>query len=218
MVRLVYRGEGLDLNPSKIICLLRSYAAHAKEMNNHIPTRPRFFLKPPSSLLQNGGIVRIPEGSGNVHHEVELAVLMGKGGSKIPEDHAMDHVMGYFVMLDITARDIQQEAKEKGLPWSEAKGYDTFAPVGPILMSRDEFDWKGKEIWLEVNGQMKQSSNTDLLLWPVSKIISDISRVMKLEKGDIIMTGTPEGVGPLFHGDSVRAGIDGLGVLEVTVE
>lgn len=217
MVSVESSGREMELRPSKIICLLRSYAAHAEEMNNTVPERPRFFLKPPSSLLESGGIVRIPHGSRNVHHEVELSIVIGKRGFNIPVDVAMEHVFGYMIMLDITARDIQKEAKEKGLPWSEAKGYDTFAPVGPIIKERAEYEWKGRDIWLEVNGERRQSSKTDLLMWPIERIISDISSVMTLEEGDIIMTGTPEGVGPLAAGDRVRAGIDGLGILEIEV-
>lgn len=205
------------LHPSKIICLLRSYAKHAKELGNEVPDRPRFFLKPPSSLLPNRGKVIIPVGSGEVHHEVELAVIMGRNGKDIPVQDVPSHVLGYTVMLDITARDLQSEAKSKGLPWAEAKGFDTFAPVGPEIVPADRYDWRGRSIWLEVNGERRQDSNTDLLLWPVESIVSGLSSVMTLEKGDIIMTGTPSGVGPLHTGDSVRAGIEGIQPLEVEV-
>jgi 2-keto-4-pentenoate hydratase/2-oxohepta-3-ene-1,7-dioic acid hydratase in catechol pathway len=210
-------GVKHELGPSKIICLLRSYAEHADEMGSEIPDRPRFFLKPPSSLLEHGGTVIIPSGSREVHHEVELAVIMGRRGKDIPLGEVPSHILSYTVMLDITARDIQGEAKRKGLPWSEAKGFDTFAPVGPEMIPRSEMDWKGRNIWLEVNGERRQDSNTDLLLWPVEEIISRISEMMTLEEGDIIMTGTPAGVGPLRPGDVVRAGIDGIPPLEVKV-
>ena len=214
----VAMGDGrYRVEPTKIICLLRSYAAHARELDNDIPECPIFFLKPPSSLLENGGKVLIPDGSNEVHHEVELAVIIGKGGKEIPEEKASSHIMGYSVVLDITARDIQNEAKSRGLPWTRAKGYDTFAPFGPIIVPGEGFDWRDRSIWLEVNGERKQDSNTDLLLWPVERIISDLSRIMTLNEGDIIMTGTPSGVGPLRDGDHVKAGIDGLGTLEVAV-
>ncbi len=203
--------------PSKIICLLRSYAEHARELGNEVPPCPRFFLKPPSSLLPNHGTIIVPEGTSKVHHEVELAVIMGRGGKFIPEDDVASHILGYTVMLDITARDLQDEAKSKGLPWAEAKGFDTFAPIGPEMVSSGSYSWKGRSIWLEVNGEKKQDSSTDLLLWPVERIISIISRSMTLEAGDIIMTGTPAGVGPLVPGDRVRAGIDGIETLEVDV-
>lgn len=129
----------------------------------------------------------------------------------------MDHVEIYLPMLDITARDLQDAAKSKGLPWSEAKGYDTFAPVGPEAVRSSDHDWRGKRIWLEVNGQIRQDSNTDMLLFSVERMISDISKVMTLEPGDIIMTGTPPGVGPLLPGDRIRAGIDGMEPMEFDV-
>lgn len=211
-------GDGIyRVDPTKIICLLRSYAAHARELENEVPDCPTFFLKPPSSLLPNGGTVIIPDGSKEVHHEVELAIFIGRDGKDIPKEEAVSHILGYSVMLDITARDVQNEAKSKGLPWTRAKGYDTFAPVGPIIVPPGEFEWHDRSIWLEVNGDRRQDSNTGLLLWPVERIISDLSRIMTLMEGDIIMTGTPAGVGPLKEGDTVRAGVDGLGELEVNV-
>jgi 2-keto-4-pentenoate hydratase/2-oxohepta-3-ene-1,7-dioic acid hydratase in catechol pathway len=217
MIELV-KGEGTYiLSPSKMICLLRSYAAHARELDNEVPEKPVFFLKPPSSLLANGGTVIIPPGSGEVHHEVELAVIIGKKGKDVKARSAGEHILGYTIMLDITARDIQLESKSKGLPWTEAKGYDTFAPVASIMVPAETFDPSGKRIWLEVNGELRQDSNTELMIWPVEVMISSISSVMTLEEGDIIMTGTPAGVGPLRSGDRVRAGIDGIGTIEVSV-
>ena len=217
MIELKLNDGSYLLRPTKIICLLRSYAAHAKEMDNEVPERPHFFLKPPSSLLMSGGTVIIPKGSIEVHHEVELAVVVGKRGKDIVKDDARDHILGYMVGLDITARDVQMEAKKKGLPWTEAKGYDTFAPVGNEIMDANDHDWRSRSIWLDVNGERRQESNTDLLLWPVERIISDLSRIMTLEEGDIIMTGTPSGVGPLVPGDIVKAGIEGIGDLEIKV-
>ncbi len=217
MVRLTFEGSDHDLRPSKIICLLRTYAAHARELSNEIPKRPRFFLKPPSSLLENGGVVRIPGGVENLHHEVELAIVIGKRGRHIREEDSLDHVKAYTVMLDLTSRDIQNEAREKGLPWAEAKGYDTFAPIGPEAVPSGAMDPGGRRIWLKVNGEIRQDGNTDLLLFPVGRIISEISRVMTLEEDDIIMTGTPAGVGPLVDGDVVEAGIDGIAPLKITV-
>jgi 2-keto-4-pentenoate hydratase/2-oxohepta-3-ene-1,7-dioic acid hydratase in catechol pathway len=210
------RGK-YQVRPSKIICLLRSYAKHAQELGNEVPDRPRFFLKPPSSLVPSGGKVIIPFGSREVHHEVELAVIMGRNCSNISSEEVTSHILGYTVMLDITARDLQSEAKSKGLPWSEAKGYDTFAPIGPEMVPADDYDWRGRSIWLEVNDERRQDSNTDLLLWPVETIVAGLSSIMTLEKGDIIMTGTPSGVGPLNPGDMVRAGINGIQPLEIEV-
>ncbi len=217
MVKLMFEGGNYELRPSKIICLLRTYAAHASELSNDLPDRPMFFLKPSSALLENGGIVRIPEGVDNLHHEVELAVVIGKGGRFIREEDSRHHIKAYTVMLDITSRDIQNGAREKGLPWAEAKGYDTFAPIGPEAVPSDGMDPGGRRIWLKVNGEIRQDGNTDLLLFTVANMISEISRVMTLEEDDIIMTGTPSGVGPLVDGDVVEAGIDGIAPLKITV-
>ncbi len=217
MIELKLNDGSYILHPTKIICLLRSYAAHAREMNNKVPEKPRFFLKPPSSLLESGGMVIIPTGSTTVHHEVELVVVIGKKGKEIRYEDAKDHILGFMVGLDITARDIQLEAKKEGLPWTEAKGYDTFAPVGNEIMDAHYHDWRSRSIWLDVNGKRRQESNTDLLLWPVERIISDLSHIMTLEEGDMIMTGTPSGVGPLVPGDIVKAGIEGIGTLEIKV-
>ncbi len=217
MVKLMFEGSDLELSPSKIVCLLRTYAAHAGELSNDLPDRPRFFLKPPSALLKNGGIVRIPEGVATLHHEVELAVVIGKGGRYIREEDSHHHIKAYTVMLDLTSRDIQNEAREKGLPWAEAKGYDTFAPIGPEAVPSGAMDPGGRRIWLKVNGEIRQEGNTDQLLFPVDMMISEISRVMTLEPDDIIMTGTPAGVGPLVDGDVVEAGIDGIAPLKITV-
>jgi 2-keto-4-pentenoate hydratase/2-oxohepta-3-ene-1,7-dioic acid hydratase in catechol pathway len=217
MVNVLVEGEPIELKPTKIICLLRSYAAHAKELGNEVPERPRFFLKPPSSLLENGGVIIKPKEVEELHHEVELALVISEGGRDISEEEAHKHIGLFLPMLDITARDVQDEAKGKGLPWAEAKGFDTFAPVGPCAVKASEFDWRGKRIWLEVNGELKQDSSTDLLLFTPERIISQISKVMTLEPGDIIMTGTPSGVGPLDPGDIVKAGIDGICTMEFTV-
>lgn len=217
MVKLMFQGSYHELRPSKIICLLRTYAAHARELSNDIPDRPRFFLKPPSALLENGGVVRIPEGVDNLHHEVELAMVIGKRGRHIREEDSNNYIKAYTVMLDLTSRDIQNEARDKGLPWAEAKGYDTFAPIGPEAVPSGAMDPGGRRIWLRVNGEIRQDGNTDMLLFPVGRIISEISRVMTLEEDDIIMTGTPAGVGPLVDGDVVEAGIDGIVPLKVTV-
>ncbi|MEA3559838.1 MAG: fumarylacetoacetate hydrolase family protein [Candidatus Thermoplasmatota archaeon] len=210
-------GSELDIAPSKIICLIKSYASHAEEMNGKVSERPIFFLKPPSSLLPNGGVIEIPYTVNKLHHEIELAVIIGKTGRSIPLEEASMHIGHYIPMLDITARDLQGQAKKSGLPWSEAKGFDTFAPLGPEAVPSKGFRWRGRRIWLDVNGERRQDSNTDLLLFSVDRIVADLSMVMTLEKGDIIMTGTPAGVGPLHDGDRIKAGIDGFKEMEFTV-
>jgi 2-keto-4-pentenoate hydratase/2-oxohepta-3-ene-1,7-dioic acid hydratase in catechol pathway len=149
---------------------------------------------------------------------VELAVLIGKRGRFIPEDEVKDHVLAYTIMLDMTARDLQSNAKKAGLPWTEAKGYDTFAPFGPRAYPPGEFDWHDKRIWLDVNGERRQEGNTDEMLFSVERIISEVSEVMTIEPGDIFCTGTPPGVGAVRSGDKITAGIDGMEPLTVTVQ
>lgn len=209
--------NGRELKAGKIVCLLRSYAAHAEEMGNAVPEVPVFFLKPSTSLIQDGQNILIPRESEDVHHEVELCVIIGKPGRFISRENAMDHVLGYGIMIDVTARDIQARAKKLGRPWSIAKGYDTFAPISKIVAKSEIDNPHELNIWLKVNGKYRQRSNTNLMLYTISDIISAISQVMTLEQGDIIATGTPEGVSQIVPGDTVECGIDGLGTLKVNV-
>jgi len=218
MVRVRVGNEMVELRPTKIICLLRSYAAHARELENEVPGRPQFFLKPPSALIENGSSIMVPPGVEKLHHEIELSLVISKGGRSIQQDSAMEHVELFLPMLDITARDLQDQARSNGLPWAEAKGFDTFAPVGPQAVRPSGFDWRGKRIWLEVNGELRQDSSTDLMIFSVERIISDVSAVMTLEPGDIIMTGTPAGVGPIVKGDRIRAGIEGIEPMDFDVK
>lgn len=213
----VHGGSSLCLSPSKIICLIRSFAAHAEEMGSEPSERPLFFLKPPSSLIGSGSKIIVPKEVSQLHHEVELAIIIGKRGKDIAQEDAMEHIGYYLPVLDLTARDIQSEAKIRGLPWSAAKGFDTFAPVGPVAYPARGMDYRGRRIWLKVNGETRQDSTTDLLLFSIERIISDISKVMTLEEGDIIMTGTPAGVGPIEPGDIVTAGIEGMEPMEFRV-
>jgi len=217
MIRLPFRDGFYEFNPSKIICLGRNYAEHAKELGHEVPKEPVIFLKPPSALIGPNQTIILPRKSKEVHHEVELAVVMRKGGKNIPRGKAMDYVLGYTVFMDITARDLQWEAKRKGLPWTVAKGFDTFAPIGPRVVPKEELDPSDLEIGLKVNGEVRQLSRTSKMIFKIPEIIEYISSIMTLGKGDIIATGTPEGVGPLRHGDIVEAWIEGIGVLKENV-
>jgi len=217
MIRLPFRDGFYEVKPSKIICLGRNYAEHAKELGHEIPKEPVIFLKPPSALIGPEETILLPRKSQRIDHEVELAVIIGKKGKNIPRAKAMDHVLGYTILMDLTARDIQWEAKEKGLPWTVAKGFDTFAPIGPRVVGKREFDVNDLEIGLKVNGEVRQLSRTSKMIFKIDKIIEYVSGIMTLEKGDIIATGTPEGVGPLRHGDFVEAWIEGIGVLKEKV-
>ncbi len=217
MVRLPFRDTYYDLRPTKIIALAKNYAEHAKEMESDVPEKPIIFLKPPSALIGPGEPIILPRMSKRVDHEVELAVIIGKRAKRVPAEKAMDHVLGYTILLDITARDLQAEAREKGLPWSLSKGFDTFAPVGPRVVDRRELDISNLEIGLKVNGELRQLGCTSQMVFTVPEIIEYVSSVMTLEPGDIIATGTPAGVGPLRHGDKVEAWIEGIGKVEFDV-
>ena len=217
MLLLPFGEKEYALNPSKIICLGKNYAAHAREMKSEVPREPIIFLKPPSSLIGPNDKVILPPMSREVHHEVELAVIIGKNGKNIPQDEAMEHVLGYTILLDITARDIQSAARERGLPWTVSKGFDTFAPVGPRIVAAVDIDPHNVEIGLKVNGEIRQRSNTSNMLFKIPQLIEYISSIMTLESGDIIATGTPEGVGKIEHGDVIEAWIEGIGILKVHV-
>ncbi len=213
MIRLPVKNGEVAIEPTKIVAIGRNYARHAEEMGSEIPGEPVIFLKPPSSLIGPDSTIILPGMSKRVEHEVELAVIIGKRAKRVSAENAMDYVYGYTVILDITARDLQAEAKRKGLPWSTAKGFDTFAPVGPRVALRDELDPGNLEIWLRVNGEMRQRGNTGEMLFKIPRLIEYISAIMTLEPGDIIATGTPSGVGPLEHGDVIEAHIEGIGTL-----
>jgi len=207
----------------KVMCIGRNYADHIKELNSARPKQPFFFLKPPSSILLPGaGPVLRPRGV-NVHYEVELGLVMGKTVRDLdPEDveGAMSAIDAYILAIDLTARNVQDEAKKKGLPWSIAKGFDTFMPVSNLIPKAAIPNPHNAHIWLSVNDSVKQSDNTELMLFRIPRQLSDISRVMTLEKGDIVLTGTPKGVGPVVAGDVMRAGlkVDGKEVEEARME
>ena len=196
--------------PSQVVAIGRNYADHVKELNNQRPKQPFFFLKPSTSILLPGeGPVLRPAGV-NMHFEIELGIVMGKTVRDLdPNDEkaALDAIDTYLLTIDMTARNTQEEAKKKGLPWSIAKGFDTFLPIsGPISKSIIT-DPHNVEIYLKVNGEYKQQDNTELMLFRIPRQIADISRVMTLEKGDIILTGTPKGVGPVKTGDVMSCGL-----------
>lgn len=216
-MRLIYGTETIDLKPSKIIAVARNYKAHAEEMGAALPSEPKFFLKPPSALLPDKGQVILPKASARVDHEVELAVIMGSRARNLVSEGVHRHLLGYAVLVDVTARDIQATAKKQGMPWTVAKGYDTFAPLGPIIVPAQNLDPSNLNIWLKVNGEAKQQGNTNLMVFSVVELVSFVSRIMTLEPMDIIATGTPSGVGPMNDGDFIEAGIEGIGTLTFTV-
>jgi len=212
-VILLVGDRPFDLRPTKIVAVARNYKAHAEEMNVDLPKEPSLFLKPPSSLLANGGEVLLPQSSARIDHEVELAVVMKSRAKRITTEYVKENVLGYTILVDITARDIQAEAKKSGMPWTVAKGYDTFAPIGPRIVPVDEIDEKNLDIWLKINGVYKQRGNTNQMIFTVEEIVSHISHIMTLEPLDVIATGTPSGVGPMHDGDTIEAGIENIGTL-----
>ncbi|HNU35943.1 MAG TPA: fumarylacetoacetate hydrolase family protein [Methanomassiliicoccales archaeon] len=197
----------------KIVCVGQNYREHIREMRSDEPAEPVLFLKPSTSLIGDGEAILIPRGVGTVHHEVELALMVGKGGRDIAEDCAMSHISHAAVFNDVTARDVQSAARKAGLPWALAKGMDTFAPLGePVPLDRVP-DLHSLDLELRVNGELRQKGNTAQMIFPPERLISYISRYMTLEPGDVIATGTPSGVGPLIPGDVVEAAVHGVGTL-----
>ncbi|KAN0037358.1 hypothetical protein ACTFIV_002703 [Dictyostelium citrinum] len=195
----------------KIVAVGRNYAQHAKELGNEVPSEPFFFLKPTSSyLLQGTGPIEIPSESSDIHHEVELGVVIGKKGRDIDLNSAMDYVSGYTLALDMTSRDQQSIAKAKSLPWTVSKGYDTFCPISGFIPKDKIKDLNNVELWCSVDGQIKQKGNTNQMIFNVPHLIQYISSIMTLESGDLILTGTPSGVGPVKPGQVIKCGITGL--------
>ena len=207
MKSVILRGTDKLYTVGKIICLGQNYSEHAKEMKFEVPTSPVFFFKPPSAIIYNGGQIIIFEISNEVHHEVEMTVLIGEGGNNIHRSAALKHVAGYGIGLDMTMRDIQNEAKKKGLPWALAKGFDTSAPVSEFVPAETVGDPGSLNIQLFINGKLRQSSNTSKFVFPVDEVISYISQFITFEPGDIIFTGTPEGVSRVEHGDKLEASL-----------
>ncbi|KIM86234.1 hypothetical protein PILCRDRAFT_816165 [Piloderma croceum F 1598] len=186
----------------KIVAIGRNYADHVKELRNTIPKEPFFFLKPTTSYVESGGKVEIPRGI-VAHHEVELGVVIGKGGRDILQQNADLHVAGYALAVDMTARNLQEEVKKKGLPWSAVKGFDTFTPIGPFVVRSSIIDPHNLNLSLKINGAIKQNGNTADMLFRIPRLIEHVSSIMTLEEGDLILTGTPSGIGPVVSGDEV---------------
>jgi 2-keto-4-pentenoate hydratase/2-oxohepta-3-ene-1,7-dioic acid hydratase in catechol pathway len=211
------RFGGRWLRPGKIVCVARNYPSHAKEMAAEVPPEPVFFLKPTTALLASGGTVVLPPQSQRVEVETELAVILAGGGRDVPRERAMDAVLGYAVVFDITARDLQAEAKAKGLPWAVAKGFDTFAPISEVAPAATVGDPDGLSIRLEGNGEVWQDGNTREMVHKVPDLIHHASRVMTLQRGDVIATGTPAGVHEIRDKDVLVGTIERVGRLEARV-
>ena len=207
-----------NLPIGKLVCLARTYKRHAEEMHTNVTKDPLLFLKPASSVIFNGESIIIPAMSKCLHHEVELGIVIGKKCKNVSQRESLDYVLGYLIALDITARDIQTEAKKNGWPWSIAKGFDTFAPISEVILKEDLPNPNNINISLKINGEIRQSSNTNHMVYSVERIIEFISHIMTLEPGDLIMTGTPEGVGEITKGDTLEAGLSDICLLKVDVK
>jgi 2-keto-4-pentenoate hydratase/2-oxohepta-3-ene-1,7-dioic acid hydratase in catechol pathway len=197
--------DGREVRPGKVLCIGRNYAAHVREMGDVDEADPVVFLKPPTALVAHGGEVVLPRQSAEVHHELELVAVVGTAGRHIPEAEALGHVAAYALGLDLTARDLQAQAKAKKGPWSIAKGFDTFAPLGPLADAADVGDPQALDIVLTVNGEERQRGTTDHMVFSVARTVAFLSSVFTLEPGDLVYTGTPEGVGPVADGDRLEA-------------
>lgn len=219
MLEKLPNGELVEtgFEPKKILCLGLNYMSHIKEMGKSPPSEPIIFMKPSSSLIGHEGEIVIPKDIGTVHHEIELAVIVGWKVKEVEENRAMDYVYGYAVFIDVTARDVQARAIKEGLPWLLGKGLDTFAPISHIVCKDYVPDPHNLALKLWVNGKLRQSGNTKEMVFKIPYIISYISRFITLEPGDIIATGTPSGVGIIKPGDIIEAEIENIGKLRVKV-
>jgi 2-keto-4-pentenoate hydratase/2-oxohepta-3-ene-1,7-dioic acid hydratase in catechol pathway len=202
------------VKPSKIICVGRNYRDHAKELGNEVPAEPLLFFKPPSSLLAPGGIVRMPAVSARVDFEGELALVVGRRASRLaPDADWRSYIRGYTLANDVTARDLQKKDGQ----WTRAKGFDTFCPVGPIVSDEVDFD-AGLTVETRVNGELRQHGSTLDFIFSVPELLTYITAAITLEPGDLLLTGTPSGVGPIQPGDRVEVSVSGLGVLANTFQ
>jgi 5-oxopent-3-ene-1,2,5-tricarboxylate decarboxylase / 2-hydroxyhepta-2,4-diene-1,7-dioate isomerase len=204
--------------PSKILCLGRNYKKHAQELGNDVPTEPIFFAKMPSAMIPHQGQIVLPRQVGQVDHEIELAIVIGKQGKNIPEAQAFDYVAGYTVVNDVTARAMQKMDIDNKLPWLRSKSFDTFCPIGPYVVPKSVVPRpQNLNLTLTVNGKIKQQSNTSFMIFKIPAIVSYLSRFMTLTPCDIIATGTPEGISELRPGDNVIAEIEQIGRLNNVV-
>jgi fumarylpyruvate hydrolase len=215
---IAVEGTAAVFPVARVFCVGRNYAEHAIEMG-HDPERelPFFFMKPADAVVPAGRLP-FPTQTQELHHEVELVVALGEGGREIPVEHALDHVFGYAVGLDMTRRDMQAQAKKAGRPWDMAKGFDHSAPTGPIRAAEEIGHPTRGAVWLRINGELRQEGDLDQQIWKVPETISYLSTLVALRAGDLIMTGTPKGIGRVEPGDHLEGHIDGVGDVTVTYD
>jgi len=194
----------------KIVGVGRNYRDHALELGNAVPKEPLLFMKPPSAYIVEGASIKIPKGCDSLHHEIELGVVIGSKGTNITESEAMNHVAGYALALDMTNRTFQNTAKKQGLPWDLAKGFDTSCPVSAFVPKALIPNPQNVDLWCKVNGELKQNGNTKDMIFSIPFLISYISQYFTLEPNDVILTGTPAGVGPVGPGDRIEGGLSDI--------
>lgn len=201
------------MRPSKIVCIGWNYRSHVRELESELPKEPTVFLKPPSCLIRDGDDIVIPEGVTNVQHEVELALVFGRESRNVPEGEALSFISHLAVFNDVSARDMQTAARRSGNTWDLSKGIDTFGPMSEPVPIED-IDVQNLDLMLTVNGEVRQSGNTRDMIFTVPRLIAYVTRFMTMEPGDVLITGTPEGVSEMMPGDIVVAEIPGVGRLE----
>lgn len=217
MKQLEIKNSEEKITIGKVVCVGRNYAAHAKEMGNEVPNFPIIFLKTATCIIQSCGEVVPPDYSNDLQHEIELVLVIGDEVKNATEEEAENAITGYAVGLDMTLRDLQNESRKKREPWTLAKVFDTSGVISPVTL-KSEYQIKGNEkIFLNVNNEIKQSSSLDEMLFNAVSIVQFISKRMTLEKGDIIFTGTPEGVGRVISGDKLTGGIENIGKVEAVI-
>ena len=217
VVTLEVVGTSKRFPVRRVYCVGRNYAAHAIEMG-HAPDRePPFFFQKNSHNLDGSGEFPYPPQSSDVHHEVEMAVMLRSGGTDIEVDQSLQHIFGYAISLDMTRRDLQAEQKRMGRPWEVGKAFERSAPVGPIHTVADIGHPDVGRVELKINGEVRQEGDLNQMIWKVPEMIANLSSYFELAAGDVILSGTPAGVGPVFKGDVMTASIEGLGEISVNV-
>lgn len=202
----------------RIYCIGRNYAKHIAEMGNDPErTPPVFFCKPADAIVPSGAEIPYPMHTRDLHHEIELVVAVGKAGRNIPADQALSHVFGYAVGIDLTRRDLQKIAKDRGQPWDSAKAFDNSAPLSPLHPASILGHPQSGRIWLAVNDEIRQDADLDALIWSVPECLAELSTYFALAPGDLVFTGTPEGVGPVAAGDRLRGGIEKIDEIDIRI-
>ena len=210
-------GDGARFPVHRIYCVGRNYAAHAREMGHDEREAPFFFMKPADAIVENGQTIPFPLRTNNLHHEIELVVALHAGGTNVAVERARELVFGYAVGNDLTRRDLQFEARDKGRPWTTGKSFDRAAVISAIHPAATIGHPESGRIWLSVNGELRQEGNLRDLIWSIPEIIAELSTLFELRAGDLIYTGTPAGVAALRPGDRVEGGVDGVDTLITTI-